>query len=78
LRLLQSEKKRTGGKFPPPPTFEICQNNTKAFTEKGLYMLATILRSKQATEATFLIIETFAKLRASANYCGFCKLSNWR
>ena len=36
----------------------------KAFTEKGLYMLATILKSKQATEATFLIIETFAKLRA--------------
>ena len=27
-------------------------------------MLATILKSKQATEATFLIIETFAKLRA--------------
>ena len=36
----------------------------KAFTEKGLYMLATILKSKQATEATFLIIETFTKLRA--------------
>ena len=36
----------------------------KAFTEKGLYMLATVLKSKQATEATFLIIETFAKLRA--------------
>lgn len=36
----------------------------KAFTEKGLYMLATILKSKQATETTFLIIETFAKLRA--------------
>jgi hypothetical protein len=36
----------------------------KAFTEKGLYMLATILKSHQATEATFLIIETFAKLRA--------------
>ena len=36
----------------------------KAFTEKGLYMLATILKSKQATETTILIIETFAKLRA--------------
>ena len=36
----------------------------KAFTEKGLYMLATILKSKQATQTTFLIIETFAKLRA--------------
>ena len=38
--------------------------NPKAFTEKGLYMLGTILKSKQATQTTFLIIETFAKLRA--------------
>lgn len=35
----------------------------KAFTEKGLYMLATILKSKQATQATLQIIETFAKVR---------------
>jgi hypothetical protein len=35
----------------------------KAFPEKGLYMLATILKSQQATEATFTIIETFAKIR---------------
>jgi hypothetical protein len=34
-----------------------------AFTEKGLYMLATILRSKQAVESTFAIIETFTKIR---------------
>ena len=27
----------------------------KAFTEKGLYMLATVLKSKQATAATFAI-----------------------
>jgi len=35
----------------------------RAFTEKGLYMLATILKSKTATETTIAIIETFAKLR---------------
>jgi len=35
----------------------------KAFTEKGLYMLATILKSSQATAATIAIIEAFAKLR---------------
>jgi phage regulator Rha-like protein len=35
----------------------------KAFTEKGLYMLATILKSKRATETTIEIIETFAKMR---------------
>jgi hypothetical protein len=37
--------------------------NPTAFTEKGLYMLATILRSPQATEATIAIIEVFTKLR---------------
>jgi len=35
----------------------------KAFTEKGLYMLATILKSKTATQTTISIIETFAKVR---------------
>jgi len=35
----------------------------KAFTEKGLYMLATILKSEQATQTTLAIIETFAKIR---------------
>ena len=35
----------------------------KVFTEKGLYMLATILKSKQAENTTFAIIETFATVR---------------
>ena len=35
----------------------------KAFTEKGLYMLATILKSKVATQTTIAIIETFAKIK---------------
>ncbi len=35
----------------------------KAFTEKGLYMLATVLKSKTATEVTFAIIETFASVK---------------
>ena len=35
----------------------------KAFTERGLYMLATILKSKKAVNATFAIIETFANVR---------------
>lgn len=34
-----------------------------AFTERGLYMLATILKSEQATATTLAIIEAFAKLR---------------
>lgn len=35
----------------------------KAFTERGLYMLATILKSKKATETTLAIIDTFTKVR---------------
>ena len=35
----------------------------KAFTEKGLYMLATILRSHVATQTTLAIVETFAQVR---------------
>ena len=35
----------------------------KAFTEKGLYMLATILKSEKATQTTIAIIETFIKIR---------------
>jgi hypothetical protein len=35
----------------------------KAFTEKGLYMLATILKSTQAVQTTIAIIETFSKIR---------------
>jgi hypothetical protein len=37
--------------------------NPKAFPEKGLYMLATILKSPQAVQATLAIIETFSKIR---------------
>jgi len=35
----------------------------KVFTEKGLYMLATIIKSKVATETTLNVIETFAKVK---------------
>ena len=37
--------------------------NPTAFTERGLYMLATILKSQQATQTTIAIIETFTKVR---------------
>jgi hypothetical protein len=34
-----------------------------AFTERGLYMLATILKSPQAIETTIAIIDTFAQIK---------------
>lgn len=40
--------------------------NYKAFTERGLYMLATILKGEQATQTTISIIETYAQVRELA------------
>lgn len=34
-----------------------------AFTERGLYMLATILKSPRAVRTTIAIIDTFAKIK---------------
>ena len=36
----------------------------KAFTEKGVYMLATILKGERAVKTTIKIIETYAQLRS--------------
>lgn len=44
--------------------------NYKAFTEQGLYMLATILKSPRATQATISIIETFTKIRKLSRTIG--------
>ena len=46
--------------------FNVLKHSTvspSAFTEKGLYMLATILKSQRATETTIAIVETFTKMR---------------
>ncbi|MBR0297712.1 MAG: ORF6N domain-containing protein [Bacteroidales bacterium] len=40
------------------------RKTTKVFTERGLYMLATVLRGDRAREVTFAIIETFYKVRS--------------
>ena len=40
--------------------------NFKAFTERGLYMLATILKSPRATQTTLAIIDPFVEVREMA------------
>ena len=42
---------------------QMTRQRPKAFTEKGLYMLATILKSPKAVETTIAIVEAYAKLR---------------
>ena len=39
-----------------------------AFTEQGVYMLATILKSKVATEVSIRIMDAFVKMRHYINY----------
>ena len=46
------------------------KRNYKAFTERGLYMLATILKGDRAVETTIAIVDTFAKLRELSNTLG--------
>ena len=42
--------------------------NPRVFTEQGVYMLATILKSKAATEVSIRIMDTFVKMRHYINY----------
>ena len=64
LELTNLEKTELVKNFDHLQSLKYAKTNPKAFTEKGLYMLATKLISTQATQTTLLIIETFAKLRA--------------
>ena len=63
FELTKEEKNRVVENFHHLTNLKFSPHLPKAFTEKGLYMLATILKSKQATEATISIIETFTKIR---------------
>ncbi|MDY0120781.1 MAG: ORF6N domain-containing protein [Sulfurimonas sp.] len=44
-------------------SFAKTRTNPKVFTEQGIYMLATILKSKVASEVTVSIIRVFASMR---------------
>ena len=43
--------------------FNMIRNNPFAFTEHGVYMLATVLKSKVATEVSLSIMRTFIQLK---------------
>lgn len=62
FELSQEEKTEVIEKF-DNPKLKFSPKLPKAFTEKGLYMLATILKSPKATQTTIAIVETFAKIR---------------
>ena len=70
ITLEKEEKKKLVENFHRFNSIKHSTVTPKAFTEKGLYMLATILHSPMATEATFAIIETFAKAREISRAIG--------
>jgi len=63
IELTKEEKNELVKKFHRFSKLKHSTVNPKVFTEKGLYMLATIIKSEVATETTLQIIETFAKVK---------------
>ncbi|MDR1455949.1 MAG: ORF6N domain-containing protein [Tannerella sp.] len=62
FELTGDEKREVIEKFDNPKV-KFSPSLPKAFSEKGLYMLATILKGRRATETTIAIVETFVKIR---------------
>jgi hypothetical protein len=62
--LADEDKALLRSKNPTTKVSAMSRATTKVFTEKGQYMLATILKSRQAVDVTFAIIETYAKVRS--------------
>ena len=77
IELDKEEKKYVVENFDHLSKLKYSPHNPKVFTEKGLYMLATILKSEVATDATLQIIETFAKVKElSRNINGIMKTTD--
>ena len=63
-----NEKENLWSKFSTANISSMSRTNPRVFTEQGVYMLATILRSKVATEVSIRIMDTFVKMRHYINY----------
>ena len=63
MDLTADEKKQLVENFHRFNTLKHSTSLPNAFTEKGLYMLATILKTPRAIDATLAIIETFTMAR---------------
>lgn len=63
FKLIDSELHDLRSKISSTNVSAMNRNPTKVFTERGLYMLATILKSEKARDVTFAVIETFVNVR---------------
>ena len=66
--LSDEEKSNLWSKFSTANISSMSRSNPRVFTEQGVYMLATILKSKTATEVSIRIMDTFVKMRHYINY----------
>ena len=66
FRLDQREKAEVVKKFDHLRNLKFSKVAPTAFTERGLYMLATILKSHRAVTTTLAIVDTFAQTRELA------------
>ena len=66
--LSDEEKNNLWSKFSTANISSMSRSNPRVFTEQGVYMLATILKSKTATEVSIRIMDTFVKMRHYINY----------
>ncbi len=63
FELTKNEKAEVVKNFDHLQKLKFSPHFPKAFTERGLYMLATILKSESATRTTIAIIDTFYKIK---------------
>ena len=61
--LSNNEKNNLWSKFSTANISNMSRSNPRVFTEQGVYMLATILKSKFATEITIRIMDTFTLMK---------------
>ena len=66
--LNDEEKSNLWSKFSTANISSMSRSNPRVFTEQGVYMLATILKSKTAIEVSIRIMDTFVKMRHYINY----------
>ena len=66
--LTNEEKNNLWSKFLTANISSMSRSNPRVFTEQGVYMLATILKSKIATEVSIRIMDTFVKMRHYIKY----------
>ena len=68
LILTDDQKENLWSKFPTANISSKSRTNPRVFTEQGIYMLATVLKSKKATEVSIRIMDTFVKMRHYIKY----------